>query len=81
MDERTVMLNMLAQDLRPIEQYTVLHEPVAGWLDAEPGEFHPHIGSLHVYEEHVERPRSRPRSRRARPCPICGRRGTASPAY
>ncbi|WP_328697378.1 thymidylate synthase [Streptomyces sp. NBC_00342] len=35
--------------------YTVLHELVAGWLDAELGEFHLHVGSLHVYEEHVER--------------------------
>ncbi|AXI89605.1 methyltransferase [Streptomyces sp. ETH9427] len=34
--------------------YTVLHELVAGWLDAELGEFYLHVGSLHIYEEHVE---------------------------
>ncbi|MFD7016670.1 thymidylate synthase [Streptomyces sp. NPDC059928] len=34
--------------------YTVLHELVAGWLDAELGEFHLHVGSLHVYDQHVE---------------------------
>lgn len=34
--------------------YTVLHELVAGWLDAELGEFHLHVGSLHIYDEHVE---------------------------
>ncbi|MGW2769652.1 thymidylate synthase [Streptomyces sp. NPDC001275] len=32
--------------------YTVLHELVAGWLDAELGEFHLHVGSLHMYENH-----------------------------
>ncbi|WP_334538945.1 thymidylate synthase [Streptomyces stelliscabiei] len=31
--------------------YTVLHELVAGWLDAELGEFHLHVGSLHIYDE------------------------------
>ncbi|WP_330300618.1 thymidylate synthase [Streptomyces sp. NBC_00503] len=35
--------------------YTVLHELVAGWLDAELGDFHLHIGSLHMYDNHVER--------------------------
>lgn len=34
--------------------YTVLHELVAGWLDAELGEFHLHVGSLHIYDHHVE---------------------------
>lgn len=34
--------------------YTVLHELVAGWLDAELGEFHLHVGSLHIYEEHLD---------------------------
>ncbi|MEU6341876.1 thymidylate synthase [Streptomyces sp. NPDC046977] len=34
--------------------YTVLHELVAGWLDAELGEFHLHVGSLHIYDDHVE---------------------------
>ncbi|MFI1888785.1 thymidylate synthase [Streptomyces jumonjinensis] len=34
--------------------YTVLHELVAGWLDAELGEFHLHVGSLHIYDSHVE---------------------------
>ncbi|MGW6558515.1 thymidylate synthase [Streptomyces hydrogenans] len=34
--------------------YTVLHELVAGWLDTEPGEFHLYVGSLHIYDEHVE---------------------------
>ncbi|WP_055595743.1 thymidylate synthase [Streptomyces hirsutus] len=33
--------------------YTVLHELVAGWLDAELGEFHLHVGSLHMYENHL----------------------------
>ncbi|MGI5479300.1 thymidylate synthase [Streptomyces lavendofoliae] len=35
--------------------YTVLHELVAGWLGAELGEFHPHVGSLHIYENHLDR--------------------------
>ncbi|GAA2651505.1 hypothetical protein GCM10010400_03640 [Streptomyces aculeolatus] len=34
--------------------YSVLHELAAGWLDAKLGEFHLHIGSLHIYDEHVE---------------------------
>ncbi len=34
--------------------YTVLHELIAGWLDAELGEFRLHIGSLHIYDEHIE---------------------------
>jgi thymidylate synthase len=34
--------------------YTVLHELVAGWLDAELGEFHLHVGSLHIYENHLD---------------------------
>jgi thymidylate synthase len=34
--------------------YTVLHELVAGWLDAELGEFHLHVGSLHIYDAHIE---------------------------
>ncbi|WP_345556058.1 thymidylate synthase [Streptomonospora halophila] len=34
--------------------YTVLHELVAGWVDAEPGEFHLHVGSLHIYENHLD---------------------------
>ncbi|MFD6324449.1 thymidylate synthase [Streptomyces sp. NPDC058442] len=33
--------------------YTVLHELVAGWLDAELGEFHLYVGSLHMYENHL----------------------------
>ncbi|MFD4241360.1 thymidylate synthase [Streptomyces sp. NPDC058525] len=34
--------------------YTVLHELVAGWLDAELGEFHHHVGSLHIYDDHLD---------------------------
>ncbi|MCX4785424.1 thymidylate synthase [Streptomyces sp. NBC_01221] len=34
--------------------YTVLHELVAGWLDAELGDFHLHVGSLHIYENHLD---------------------------
>jgi thymidylate synthase len=34
--------------------YTVLHELVAGWLDAELGEFHLYVGSLHIYDTHIE---------------------------
>ncbi|MGA5169614.1 MULTISPECIES: thymidylate synthase [Streptomyces] len=34
--------------------YTVLHELVAGWLGAELGEFHHHVGSLHIYEDHLD---------------------------
>ncbi|MGW4171838.1 thymidylate synthase [Streptomyces chartreusis] len=34
--------------------YTVLHELVAGWLGAELGYFHHHVGSLHVYENHLD---------------------------
>ncbi|MFI0743276.1 thymidylate synthase [Streptomyces sp. NPDC021100] len=35
--------------------YTVLHELVAGWLGAELGEYHHHVGSLHIYEDHISR--------------------------
>ncbi|WP_236242338.1 thymidylate synthase [Streptomyces sp. CC228A] len=34
--------------------YTVLHELVAGWLGVELGEFHHHVGSLHIYENHLD---------------------------
>ncbi len=51
--------------------YTVLHELIAGWLDAELGEFRLHIGSLHIYDEHIEQADRSPRSRRARSCPTC----------
>ena len=34
--------------------YTVLHELVAGWLGAELGEFHHQVGSLHIYESHLD---------------------------
>ncbi|MCD9193347.1 thymidylate synthase [Streptomyces albireticuli] len=34
--------------------YTTLHELVAGWLDAELGEYHHQVGSLHVYERDLE---------------------------
>jgi thymidylate synthase len=30
--------------------FTTLHELVAGWLDADPGIYHHHVGSLHIYE-------------------------------
>lgn len=33
--------------------YTVLHELVAGWIGAELGDFHHHVGSLHIYENHL----------------------------
>ncbi|WP_058042259.1 thymidylate synthase [Streptomyces roseifaciens] len=34
--------------------YTTLHELVAGWLDAELGEYHHQVGSLHIYEHDIE---------------------------
>ncbi|CAM5322838.1 thymidylate synthase [Streptomyces abikoensis] len=34
--------------------YTTLHELVAGWLDAELGEYHHQVGSLHIYERDIE---------------------------
>ncbi|MFH9071343.1 thymidylate synthase [Streptomyces alboflavus] len=34
--------------------YTTLHELVAGWLDAEVGEYHHHVGSLHIYDRHLD---------------------------
>ncbi|MGW1871752.1 thymidylate synthase [Streptomyces sp. NPDC001975] len=34
--------------------YTVLHELVAGWLGAELGDFHHQVGSLHIYENHLD---------------------------
>ncbi|MET7784097.1 thymidylate synthase [Streptomyces mirabilis] len=34
--------------------YTVLHELVAGWLGAELGDFHHHVGSLHIYDNHLD---------------------------
>ncbi|MGW8604538.1 thymidylate synthase [Streptomyces sp. NPDC055893] len=34
--------------------YTVLHELVAGWIGAELGDFHHHVGSLHIYENHLD---------------------------
>ncbi|MER5202265.1 thymidylate synthase [Streptomyces sp. NPDC002825] len=34
--------------------YTVLHELVAGWTGAELGDFHHHVGSLHIYENHLD---------------------------
>lgn len=30
---------------------TVLHELLAGWLGVEPGEYHHHVDSLHLYED------------------------------
>lgn len=30
--------------------FTVLHELVAGWLGVEPGVYHHHVDSLHIYE-------------------------------
>lgn len=32
---------------------TVLHELMAGWVDAELGAYHHHVGSLHLYDEHL----------------------------
>lgn len=32
---------------------TVVHELVAGWVGAELGVYHHHIGSLHLYDEHL----------------------------
>ncbi len=34
---------------------TVLHELLAGWIGAELGSYHHHVGSLHLYAEHVPR--------------------------
>lgn len=34
--------------------YTTLHELVAGWLDADLGDFHHHVSSLHIYEHHID---------------------------
>ncbi|GGX53686.1 thymidylate synthase [Streptomyces noursei] len=34
--------------------FTTLHELVAGWLDADLGEYHHHVGSLHIYERDIE---------------------------
>ncbi|MFF4835159.1 thymidylate synthase [Streptomyces sp. NPDC001315] len=33
---------------------TTLHELVAGWLDAELGDYHHHVGSLHIYEKDLD---------------------------
>lgn len=33
--------------------FTTLHELVAGWLDAELGDYHHHVDSLHIYERDV----------------------------
>lgn len=32
---------------------TVLHELMAGWVSAELGVYHHHVGSLHLYDEHL----------------------------
>ncbi|WP_329428841.1 thymidylate synthase [Streptosporangium sp. NBC_01495] len=34
---------------------TTLHELMAGWLDAELGDYHHHVDSLHIYERDVDR--------------------------
>ncbi|MGW9205685.1 thymidylate synthase [Embleya sp. NPDC055664] len=34
--------------------FTTLHELVAGWLDAELGDYHHHVDSLHIYERDIE---------------------------
>ncbi|MFE1174282.1 thymidylate synthase [Streptomyces sp. NPDC058773] len=34
--------------------FTTLHELVAGWLDADLGETHHHVDSLHIYERDIE---------------------------
>ncbi|SNX88524.1 thymidylate synthase [Streptomyces sp. TLI_55] len=34
--------------------YTVLHELVAGWLGADLGDFHHQVGSLHIYDNHLD---------------------------
>jgi thymidylate synthase len=33
--------------------FTVLHELMAGWVDVELGEYHHHVGSLHLYERDI----------------------------
>lgn len=33
--------------------FTTLHELVAGWLDADLGEYHHHVDSLHIYERDI----------------------------
>ncbi|MFF9787828.1 thymidylate synthase [Streptomyces sp. SceaMP-e96] len=35
--------------------FTTLHELVAGWLDVDPGEYHHHVDSLHIYERDIEK--------------------------
>lgn len=32
---------------------TVLHELMAGWVNAQLGAYHHHVGSLHLYDEHL----------------------------
>ncbi|WP_116051393.1 thymidylate synthase [Amycolatopsis palatopharyngis] len=34
--------------------FTILHELLAGWLDADLGEYHHLVDSLHLYEQHVD---------------------------
>ncbi|MFM9615810.1 thymidylate synthase [Streptomyces niveiscabiei] len=34
--------------------FTVLHELVAGWLDADLGPYHHHVGSLHLYDRDLD---------------------------
>jgi thymidylate synthase len=33
---------------------TVLHELMAGWVGADLGAYHHHVGSLHLYDEHLD---------------------------
>jgi thymidylate synthase len=37
---------------------TVVHELMAGWAGVEPGDYHHHAGSLHLYENHLPAARS-----------------------
>ena len=34
--------------------FTILHELLAGWLNADLGEYHHLVDSLHLYEQHVD---------------------------
>jgi thymidylate synthase len=37
---------------------TVIHELMAGWIGAELGTYHHHVGSLHLYDEHLDAARA-----------------------
>lgn len=47
---------------------TVLHELMAGWVGAELGDYHHHVTSLHLYDEHLPYARALPQIS-VSPCP------------